>query len=106
MANSNRILATLADPTRRALVERLRDGPLTVGELTSATAVTRSAVSQHLGVLKSAAMVIERREGTRRYYSLDPAALGELRAYVDSLWSDALAHFVAPASEETAHERD
>lgn len=109
MANANHLLAVLADPTRRALVERLREGPHTAGALTSATSVSRSAVSQHLGVLKSAAMVIERREGTRRYYSLDPAALGALRAYVDGLWSDALAQFVqsetAQSPEEQSDER-
>jgi DNA-binding transcriptional ArsR family regulator len=93
MANASAILATLADPTRRILVERLRDGPLTVGELTKSTPVTQSAVSQHLGALKAAELVVERREGTRRYYSLDPAALGELRRYVDSLWTDALSSF-------------
>jgi DNA-binding transcriptional ArsR family regulator len=93
MTNANLILTTLADPTRRAIVERLRDGPLTVGELTKATPVTQSAVSQHLGVLKAAELVLERREGTRRYYSLDPSALGELRRYVDGLWTDALSSF-------------
>jgi DNA-binding transcriptional ArsR family regulator len=100
MTNANHVLATLADPTRRALVERLRDGPLTVGELTKATTVTRSAVSQHLGVLRAAALVLERREGTRRYYSLDPAALGELRRYVDGLWTDALASFAQTSPED------
>jgi len=71
----------------------LRHGPLTVGELVARTPVSQSAVSQHLQVLKAAALVEERREGTRRYYRLDPAALGELRAYVEGLWSDALDAF-------------
>ncbi len=93
MANSERALSILADPTRRALVEELRRGPMTVGQLSATTPVTRSAVSQHLQLLKAAALVLERREGTRRFYSLDPAELGELRAYVDGLWTDALANF-------------
>ena len=87
------LLATLADPTRRSLVELLRNGPLTVGELVACTPVTQSAVSQHLQVLKTAHLVEERREGARRYYSLDPKALGELRTYVEALWNDALQAF-------------
>lgn len=93
MANAEYALSILADPTRRALVEELRRGPMTVGQLSATTPVTRSAVSQHLQLLKAAALVLERREGARRFYSLDPAAFGELRAYVDGLWSDALASF-------------
>ena len=93
MANPVHALSILADPTRRALVEELRRGPMTVGQLSATTPVTRSAVSQHLQLLKAAALVLERREGTRRFYSLDPAALGELRAYVNGLWTDALANF-------------
>jgi DNA-binding transcriptional ArsR family regulator len=61
--------------------------------LAARTTVTQSAVSQHLQVLKAAQLVDERRAGARRYYSLNPTALGELRAYVDTLWTDALAAF-------------
>jgi DNA-binding transcriptional ArsR family regulator len=93
MGNAALQLTTLADPTRRSLVELLRDGPLTVGELVERTPVTQSAVSQHLQVLKAAQLVEERRQGARRYYRLNPVALGELRAYVDTLWNDALNAF-------------
>ena len=93
MTNTPMLLATLADPTRRSLVELLRNGPMTVGELVARTPVTQSAVSQHLQVLKTARLVEERREGARRYYSLDPTALGELRTYVEALWNDALKAF-------------
>jgi len=93
MTNALALLSTLADPTRRSLVDMLRDGPLTVGELVERTPVTQSAVSQHLQILKAARLVEERRAGARRYYSLNPTALGELRAYVDTLWSDALNAF-------------
>ncbi len=87
------LLSALADPTRRSLVELLRKGPLTVGELVARTPVSQSAVSQHLQVLKAAHLVEERRDGARRYYSLHPAALGELRNYVEALWTDALNAF-------------
>ena len=93
MTNAALLLSTLADPTRRSLVELLRKGPLTVGELVARTPVTQSAVSQHLQVLKAAHLVEERRDGARRYYSLDPAALGALRIYVEALWNDALSAF-------------
>ena len=93
MANASALLATLADPTRRALVEKLRAGPKTVGQLAEDTPVSRSAVSQHLQILKAAEVVGERRQGTRHFYSLRPEALGELRTYVDHLWTDALDAF-------------
>jgi len=93
MTNASALLATLADPTRRALVEELRSGPKTVGQLAEHATVSRSAVSQHLQLLKAAEIVGERRQGARRFYSLRPEALGELRAYVDHLWTDALDAF-------------
>ena len=73
---------------------------MTVGQLSSTTPVTRSAVSQHLQLLKAAELVLERREGTRRFYTLDPKILGELRAYVDGLWTDALANFNQASGQE------
>jgi DNA-binding transcriptional ArsR family regulator len=83
----------LGDPTRRAIFERLRDGPLAVGELARGLPVTRPAVSQHLRVLKEAGLVSDRREGTRRLYHVDPDGLAELRAYFESFWTQALAAF-------------
>lgn len=80
----------LGDPTRRAVFERLRAGPRSVGELAAGLPVSRPAVSQHLRVLKDAGLVSERREGTRRIYELAPAGLVELRAYFDQFWSIAL----------------
>ena len=62
----------LGDATRRAIVEGLRDGERTVGDLAADLPVSRPAVSQHLGVLKAAGLVLERPQGTRRYYRLDP----------------------------------
>ena len=83
-------LAALADPTRRAVFERLVDGPRSVGEVAATLPVSRPAVSQHLRHLKQAGLVREERVGTRRIYRADAKALGELRAYVDRLWSEAL----------------
>src|ERR1044072_7680937 len=90
----------LGDRTRRAIFERLRSGPLAVGEIADELPVSLPAVSQHLHVLKEAGLVTERRDGTRRLYRLDPDGLGELRDYFDDFWSEALASFKAAAEDE------
>ena len=93
-------IAALADPTRRAVFERLREGPRPVGELAEGLPVSRPAVSQHLRVLKEAGLVTERKEGTRRLYQVDPRGLESLRAYFEDFWTDALAVFKAAAEAE------
>ncbi|HEY6747032.1 MAG TPA: metalloregulator ArsR/SmtB family transcription factor [Mycobacteriales bacterium] len=72
------------------MFERLRHGPRAAGELAEGLPVSRSAVSQHLGVLLEVGLVTQRREGTRRLYQVDPDGLGALRAYFDDLWGAAL----------------
>jgi DNA-binding transcriptional ArsR family regulator len=79
-----------ADPTRRQIVARLVARPQAVGELASQLPVSRSAVSQHLRVLKDAGLVSERAEGTRRIYAVNPAALEALRDQIDTYWRRAL----------------
>jgi DNA-binding transcriptional ArsR family regulator len=86
-------LAALADPTRRQLFEQLRAGPRAVGELAAGLPVSRPAVSQHLAVLKSAGLVCDRANGTRRVYEIDPKGLGEIRAWLDDMWDGALTRF-------------
>ena len=90
----------LGDPTRRKIFERLRSQTLSVGEIAAELPISRTAVSQHLRVLKEAGLVTERRNGTRRLYRLDPDAVGELRDYFDDFWTDALAAFKAEAERE------
>jgi DNA-binding transcriptional ArsR family regulator len=87
------VMAALADPTRRAVLERLRKGPRSVGEVARGLPVSRPAVSQHLRVLKEAGLVTERRAGTRRLYSVNGDGLAELRDYLESFWQDALAAY-------------
>jgi len=89
----------LGDPTRRAIFERLRRGPMPVGALADGLPVSRPAVSQHLRVLKEAGLVTERREGTRRIYGLAPDGLAEVRAYFEEFWTVALADFKAAAEQ-------
>ena len=83
----------LADPTRRAIFERLAERPSAVGELADQLPVSRPAVSQHLRVLKEGGLVIDEPDGTRRIYRVDPEGVGALRAYLDTFWNQALAAF-------------
>jgi DNA-binding transcriptional ArsR family regulator len=99
------VIAALADPTRREVFERLRGGPLAVGEIAAALPVSRPAVSQHLRVLKEAGLVTERKDGTRRLYRVDPTGVAALRDYFDGFWTDALAAFKAAAEAEQKEER-
>ncbi len=80
----------LAAPTRRAVYEKLRAGPASVGALAEGMPVSRPAVSQHLKVLKDAGLVSETRQGVKRIYALDRGGLEELRDYFDRFWTDAL----------------
>ena len=93
-------LEALADPTRRAIVERLRHGPAAVGAIADALPVSRPAVSQHLRVLEGAGLVSHRAEGTKRIYKVELGGLGELRAYIDRLWDESLERFKKAAEEE------
>ena len=95
----------LADRTRRAIVLRLGEGPKPVGELASYLPVSRSAVSQHLKVLKDAGLVAERAEGTRRIYRLNEAGVIALRDQLDTFWNRALSGYqdlVTQPAEETS----
>jgi DNA-binding transcriptional ArsR family regulator len=101
MTNQTSGLGALGDPTRRAIFERLAERPQAVGELARELPVSRPAVSQHLKVLKDAGLVIDRPAGARRIYQLDPDGVGDLRAYLDQFWSQALA-----AYKEAVEQRD
>jgi DNA-binding transcriptional ArsR family regulator len=90
----------LADPTRRAIFERLADRPRAVGELAGELPVSRPAVSQHLKVLKDARLVVDQRAGTRRIYRVDPDGLVALRAYLDHFWDQALAGFKTAVEQQ------
>lgn len=100
MSAYGRAIAALADPTRRAVFERLRNGPRPVGEVARDLPVSRPAVSQHLRVLKEAGLVHERREGTRHLYSVDGDGLADLREYIEGFWQDALDEFKSAAETD------
>ncbi|HSI18182.1 MAG TPA: metalloregulator ArsR/SmtB family transcription factor [Sphingomonas sp.] len=93
---ANRIataLTALADPTRRAVFERVGRAPAAVGEIAAGLPVSRPAVSQHLKVLKEAGLVTETPHGTRRIYRLDPRGIGALRDWLDQFWAEQLGAF-------------
>ena len=87
----------LADGTRRAIVACLAEGPRAVGQLAAGLPVSRSAVSQHLKILKDAGLVEDTAAGTRRIYRLNPVALAALRDQLDTYWQRALAGYAQAA---------
>ncbi len=95
-------MKTLGEPKRCEIVRLVWSGELAATEIAAHFPdVTRSAISQHLGVLRSAGLVTERRDGVRRLYMANQAELERLRAFLDSFWSDSLARLrdLAESSE-------
>jgi DNA-binding transcriptional ArsR family regulator len=83
----------LGDPQRRAIVELLRGGDRSVGELAADLPISRPAVSRHLRLLKEAGLVSDRAEGTRRLYRLHDEGMEAVRDYLEEVWGDAAARF-------------
>ncbi len=83
-------LRALAEPRRRAILRLVARDELAAGEIAAAFDVTRTAVSQHLTVLKRAGLLAERRDGTRRLYRARPEGLAGLRRFLDDMWGEAL----------------
>jgi len=100
--SAERVLDALGDPTRRRVLEVLREGERAVGDLAGELPVSRPAVSQHLRVLKGAGLVSERRDGTRHLYAVDTAGLTALRTYLEAFWDAALASFKEAADGSAA----
>ena len=89
-AATDEALRALAEPRRRAILRLVAHDELAAGEIAAAFDVTRTAVSQHLTVLKNAGLVTERRQGTRRLYRARPEGLDGLREFLDEMWSASL----------------
>lgn len=96
--------SALADGTRRAIVDRLAQRPQAVGQLAEQLPVSRSAVSQHLKILKDAGLVSEQAVGTRRIYRLNPTAVAALRDQLDTFWQRALASYAQVAEQAPQEE--
>jgi DNA-binding transcriptional ArsR family regulator len=98
-------LRAIAEPRRRQILELVREGELSAGEIASHFEVTRPAISQHLGVLKEAGLVDERRNGTRRLYRARPQGLAELKAFLDAFWDAKLEALQREAEREEESKR-
>lgn len=96
-------LRALAEPRRREILRLVRDDELTAGGIAAHFDVSRPAVSQHLSVLREAGLLVERRDGTRRWYRARPEGTRDLRAWLEAFWDDGLARLAAAAEAE---ERD
>jgi DNA-binding transcriptional ArsR family regulator len=97
------VLRALADPHRRQILRLVQHAELPAGQIAANFTLTQQAVSQHLTVLKRAGLLAERREGTRRLYSLRAESLEPLRTLLDEFWPDALDRL--KQSVERAHPR-
>ena len=89
-AATDEALRALAEPRRRAILRLVAHDELAAGEIAQAFEVTRTAVSQHLTVLRNAGLVSERRVGTRRYYRARPEGLAGLREFLEDMWASSL----------------
>src|SRR6202012_5546021 len=98
--NYDRALNALGDPTRRAIFEKLEKGPLSVVHIADGLPVSRSAVSQHLKVLKEAKLITMETKGTRSIYAVDQEGLRIIRAYLDRFWDEALDNFKRIAEQQ------
>src|SRR4051812_14322057 len=98
----------LAEPRRRAILRTLADGELAAGDIAARFDVTRPAISQHLGVLREAGLIEERREGTRRWYRTRQSGLEPVRAWLDAFWAERLdaLKLVAEAEAPDASQED
>ena len=98
-------LKAIAEPNRRRILTLVRNEELTAGEIASHFEVTRPAISQHLGVLKEAGLVDERRNGTQRLYRARPQGLAELKAFLDRFWDERLEALQQEAEREEEQKR-
>jgi DNA-binding transcriptional ArsR family regulator len=108
MGYAGRVQSTiqaLAEPRRREILALIRDRELSAGEIASGFDVTRPAISQHLGVLKEAGLVSERREGTKRFYRARPEGLRELKEFLEGFWTFSLAQLKREAEAEERKKR-
>lgn len=100
-------LRAIAEPSRRRILTLVRDDELSAGEIAARFDVTRQAVSQHLGVLKEAGLVNERRNGTRRLYRARPEGFTEVKTFLEAFWDERLEVLKLEAErEEEQHGSD
>ena len=94
-------LDAVGDKTRRAILARLKRGPLAVSDIARGFDMSRPAISQHLAVLKKAKLVVDTPDGNRRLYQLNPEGFDSLRAFFDEYWGQALVAFRRRIEQDT-----
>lgn len=102
-ATPDAVLRALADPHRRAILRLVQHTELPAGQIAETFTLTQQAVSQHIGVLKAAGLLTERRDGSRRFYALQHESLEPVRELLSEFWPDALGRL--KKAVETAHPR-
>ena len=102
MSEVETVLNAITDPTRRSVLESLRSGPRTVGEIAAGYSVSRPAISQHLRVLSEAGLVSARKVGRNNFYAVDLKGLAILRTYLEGYWDDVFDAFHHAAIKERA----
>ncbi|MEO8289401.1 MAG: metalloregulator ArsR/SmtB family transcription factor [Gaiellaceae bacterium] len=98
-------LRAIAEPNRRRILELVAEDERSAGEIAGEFDITRPAVSQHLTVLKSAGLVVERREGTRRFYRARPEGFIDLKAFLEKFWGEGLERLKLAAELEEGRRR-
>ncbi len=95
----------LSEPTRRRILQLVKDDERTVSEIAEHFDVSRPAISQHLRVLADAELVVVRSEGTRRFYRARPEGLGELAQWMAEFWGAALSELAVEAGRDEWNEK-
>jgi DNA-binding transcriptional ArsR family regulator len=98
-------LKAIAEPRRRQILGLVRSDELSAGEIAAHFDVTRPAISQHIGVLKEAGLLNERRHGTRRLYAARPEGLRELQRFLDGFWDERLEALRREAERKEVEQR-
>ena len=98
-------IRAIAEPNRRRILQLVTAQELSAGEIASRFEITRPAVSQHLGVLREAGLVTERREGTRRLYSLRPEGFDDLKSFLEAFWDEGLERLKEAAEVDEGRRR-
>jgi DNA-binding transcriptional ArsR family regulator len=98
-------LRALAEPRRREILRLVWDAELPAGQIAAHFEVSRPAISQHLGVLREAGLVLERRVGTKRLYRARPEGLAELKTFLESFWDERLEQLKLEAEREERRTR-
>jgi DNA-binding transcriptional ArsR family regulator len=98
-------IRAIAEPNRRRILKLVSGGELSAGEIASRFEITRPAVSQHLSVLRDAGLLSERRDGTRRLYSLRPEGFADLKSFLEAFWGDSLERLKEAAELEEGRRR-